>query len=103
MFPERKEENESKPRRRRAETDDSIRSELLRQQFAEDRRRKLAAAMDKPKREIQVQSPVYDSYAGRNHLGGLFLIWESFLWLFGIYPDLSICEWRHSMRSASTQ
>jgi len=62
MFPVRKEspEEPSKPRRRRAQTDDSIRSELLRQQVAEDRRRKLAAAMGKPKREVQVQGPAYD-------------------------------------------
>lgn len=90
MFPERKEENESKPRRRRAQTDDSIRSELLRQQLAEDRRRKLAGATNKSKKEIQVQSPVYDSYAGRSDLGELFLVWESFLCLYGIYSAFGI-------------
>ena len=71
MFPVRKEspEEPSKPRRRRAQTDDSIRSELLRQQVAEDRRKKLAAAMEKPKREMQVQSPAYDSYGAHSELG----------------------------------
>ena len=71
MFPDRKESPEdlSKPRRRRAQTDDSIRRELSRQQLAEDRRKKLAAAMDKTKREIQVQSPEYDSYGANGDLG----------------------------------
>ena len=69
MFPARKPEQPVKPRRRRAQTDDSIRNELLRQQVAEDRRRKLAAAMEKPKREVQAQSPVHDNYGARNELG----------------------------------
>ena len=71
MFPVRKEspEEPSKPRRRRAQTDDSIRSELLRQQVAEDRRRKLAAAMENPKREVQVQSPAYDRRGVHSELG----------------------------------
>ena len=69
MFPVRKPEEPVKPRRRRAQTDDSIRNELLRQQVAEDRRRKLAAAMEKPKREVQAQSPLHDNYSARNELG----------------------------------
>ena len=73
MFPIRK-ESASKPRRRRAQTDDSIRRELSRQQLAEDRRKKLLAAMDKTKREIQAQSPEYDSYGANSDLGEFILI-----------------------------
>ena len=72
MFPVRKESRDesSKPAvRRRAQTDDSIRNELMRQQLAEDRRKKLEAVMDKPKKEIQAQSPVYDSYGDSSGLG----------------------------------
>ncbi|KAJ7392315.1 hypothetical protein OS493_011972 [Desmophyllum pertusum] len=71
MFPVRKESRDepSKPAvRRRAQTDDSIRNELMRQQLAEDRRKKLEAVMDKPKKEIQAQSPVYDSYGDSSGL-----------------------------------
>lgn len=62
MFPDRKDNSEekSKPRRRRAESDQSVRNELLRQQIAEDRRKKLAAATEKTKREIQSLNSVYD-------------------------------------------
>ncbi|XP_078359153.1 uncharacterized protein LOC144643701 [Oculina patagonica] len=67
MFPVKKEEP-SRPVRRRAQTDDSIRNELMRQQLAEDRRKKLEAAMGKPKREIQTQSPVYDNYGDSSGL-----------------------------------
>lgn len=75
MFPDRKEsaDDPSKPRRRRAQTDDSIRKELSRQQLAEDRRKKLAAAMDKPKREIQAQNPEY-SYSANGDLGEFILV-----------------------------
>ena len=71
MFPVRKESREesAKPLRRRAQTDDSIRNELMRQQLAEDRRKKLQAAMGKPKREVQTQSPVYDNYDNSSGLG----------------------------------
>ena len=71
MFPVKREspEEPSKPFRRRAQTDDSIRNELLRQQKAEDRRQKLLAAVGKSKREVQQQSPVYDSYSPHSDLG----------------------------------
>lgn len=70
MFPVKREspEEPSKPLRRRAQTDDSIRNELLRQQKAEDRRQKLLAAVGKSKREVQQQSPVYDSYSPHSDL-----------------------------------
>lgn len=70
MFPERKDSEEKlKPRRRRAETDQSIRNELSRQQLAEDRRKKLAAATAKPKREIRPLNFVPDKYGVNNNLG----------------------------------
>jgi len=71
MFPVRKESTQesSKPARRRAQTDDSIRNELMRQQLAEDRRKKLHAALGKPKRDIQAQSPVSDNYGDSSGLG----------------------------------
>lgn len=72
MFPVRKESSQepAKPVRRRAQTDDSIRNELMRQQLAEDRRKKLLAATGKSKRGIRVQSPVVDSHGDSAHLGG---------------------------------
>ena len=71
MFPAKKEsyEEPTKLVRRRAQTDDSIRSELMRQQLAEDRRKKLQAATGKPKREIQTQSPTYENYGDSSGLG----------------------------------
>lgn len=70
MFPERKGTKENlKPRRRRAETDQSVRNELSRQQLAEDRRKKLAAATDKPKREIRPLNLVHGKHGGNSHLG----------------------------------
>ena len=71
MFPVRKESSQesSKPFRRRAQTDDSIRNELMRQQLAEDRRKKLQEAVGKPKRDIQAQSPVLDNYGDSSGLG----------------------------------
>ena len=71
MFPVRKESQKeaSRPRRRRAQSDDSIRSELLRQQLAEDRRRKLEEAMSKTKRDVKCQSPVLDNFGGYGGLG----------------------------------
>lgn len=71
MFPVRKENSQesSKPLRRRAQTDDSIRNELMRQQLAEDRKKKLQAALGKPKRDIQAQSPVFDNYCDSSGLG----------------------------------
>lgn len=71
MFPVRKESREesAKPIRRRAQTDDSIRNELMRQQLAEDRRKKLQAAMSKPKRDIQAQSLLNDNYSDSSELG----------------------------------
>ena len=72
MFPVRKESSQepTKPVRQRAQTDDSIRNELMRQQLAEDRRKKLLAATGKSKRNIQVLSPVFDNYGDSAHLGG---------------------------------
>lgn len=71
MFPVRKEspEGPAKPVRRRAQTDDSIRNELMRQQLAEDRRKKLQAAMGKPKREIQTYNPGYENNGDSSGLG----------------------------------
>lgn len=71
MFPAKKESSQesSKPLRRRAQTDDSIRNELMRQQLAEDRKKKLQAALGKPKRDIQAQSPVFDNYGDSGGLG----------------------------------
>ncbi|XP_022791959.1 uncharacterized protein LOC111331165 isoform X2 [Stylophora pistillata] len=70
MFPVRKESSQepTKPVRQRAQTDDSIRNELMRQQLAEDRRKKLLAATGKSKRNIQVLSPVFDNYGDSAHL-----------------------------------
>ena len=75
MFPDRKDntEEKSKPRRRRAESDQSIRNELLRQQIAEDRRKKLAAATEKTKREIQLLNSVYDIDRDNNSMGKFML------------------------------
>lgn len=70
MFPERKDTKENlKPRRRRAETDQSIRNELTRQQLAEDRRKKLAAATEKPKREVRPLNLVHGKHGGNSYLG----------------------------------
>ena len=70
MFPERKDTKENlKPRRRRAETDQSIRNELSRQQLAEDRRKKLAAATEKPKREIRPLNLVHGKHGSNSCLG----------------------------------
>lgn len=70
MFPERKDTKENlKPRRRRAETDQSIRNELTRQQLAEDRRKKLAAATEKPKREIRPLNLEHVKHGGNSYLG----------------------------------
>lgn len=81
MFPARKEP--SKPIRRRAQTDDSIRNELMRQQLAEDRKKKLQAAVGKQKRDIQVQSPLFDSHGDSGQLGewNISSIWSSGHWI----------------------
>ncbi|KAK2572779.1 Contactin-associated protein-like 5 [Acropora cervicornis] len=88
MFPERKDTKENlKPRRRRAETDQSIRNELSRQQLAEDRRKKLAAATEKPKREIRPLNLVHGKHGSNSCL-------DDFLTKYCILNDGQIKHFR---------